>query len=450
MKDHTDKWFLLTPLSVLLGSTMLISSPVQAQEPDCTRLKTLISEAGNNLREEFRDVRDVVTADKAADCRTTLGMIASRGGLSDTTTAQDTQSLNTTIDVEQQATIEGQVNVTLPDPEVSIEQERAEVAVTTEAPTVTVSQGQPTIQVRQAQPIITVEMNKPTITVEQPAPEIVITMPDPGVDVANAQPQVQVTIPEPTVTVRQGEPTLNVDLTTDATDTARSTLGSFNRVDEAGVMTVTASGEASSETDVNVSFIEPETTATINYEGVKPKVEYIAAEPQVIMDSDGEPTIDVVQSGDPKIVIKQSTEEDAAATAQNLVGNFRSADTPWQPNDAFAPSDSRILEGDSGTWSVADIEGMQVVNARDEDLGTVDRVVKNGNDTYVVIEHGGWFFGLNDKEVAFPAQDLLVNGEQILLRGLTEEQIEAMPDYNYDSEVSLAAEDNIELTTIAQ
>jgi len=433
------------PLSVLCGAGLLLGSPVFAQDDDCVRLDAMVRSAGDTLREEFKDVRSVVAANKQVDCRITLGRIASRGGLADD--SEDVQSLNTTVQVEQQATIEGQVDVTLPDPEVSIEQGQADVSVTTQAPTVTVAQGQPTIQVRQAQPIITVRMTQPTITVEQPAPEIVVTMPDPSVDVANAQPQVSVNIPEPRVTVRQGEPQLNVDLTTEAAAVDRSSLGSFERMDDAGIMTVTASGSAINESNANITYVEPESSANISYEGVEPNVEYVAAEPEVIMETDGEPTIDVVQSGDPKIVIKQALDEQAGST-QGVMAAARSADNPWNPTEAFAPDNNRKLEGGASTMSIAEIEGMDVVNARDEELGVVDRVVNNGNDTYVVIEHGGWFFGLNDKEVAFPVADLVINGNQILLRGLSEEQIEAMPDYDYDNEVTLASDDTLELTVI--
>ena len=449
---------LLAPLSILCGAGMLLGTPAYAQEADCVRLDTMITEAGDAIAEEFKDARTVVTANKAVDCRTTLGRIAARGGLvgdDQGSQSQEVQSLETTVDVEQQATIEGQVNVTLPDPEVSIEQGEAEVSITREAPAVTVSQGQPSIDIRQAQPIITVSMAQPTITVEQPAPEITITMPDPTVDVDNAQPQVSVRIPEPRVTVRQGEPSLNVDLSTDtsgdpdAVSTNAASGDSFERMDDAGIMTVTTKGTAIDEGSANITFIEPEASAEISYEGVEPVVNYVAAEPQVIMESSGEPTIDVVQSGEPKIMIKQSADEQSAS-AQGIASAERSAENPVDPAEAFAPDASRVLEGTPDTMSIGDIEGMDVVNARDEELGVVDRVVKNGNDTYVIIGHGGWFFGLNDKEVAFPVDDVVISNDQLLLKGLSEEQISAMPDYDYDSEVALTGDESVELTVIAQ
>ena len=297
---------------------MLLGSPAYAQEDDCVRLDTIITEASKTQDEDFTDLKAIVTADNATDCRVILERIAARDSGSSATVESDanaesnvnveeSRSLDTTVKVEQQATIQGQVNVTLPDPEVSIDQGQAEVSITSEAPDVTVSQGQPIIEVRQAQPIITVTMAQPTISIEQPAPEITITMPDPTVDIANAQPKVSVVIPEPRVTVRQGEPSLKVDLNADTSETAANNAASgsaIERMDEQGIMTVTATGTAVDESSAIINYVEPDTTANVTYQGVEPVVSYVAAEPQVIMESAGEPTIDVVQSGDPKIMIK--------------------------------------------------------------------------------------------------------------------------------------------------
>ena len=471
---YRKKRRLTAPLTVLCSAGVLFGAPAYAQEQECVQLNELIKEAKKTQSEDFDDLQAFVTAGKAHDCQVILDRIAakaeSKANVESSVSAQsnvenessqsaesnveveETESLDTTVEVEQQATIEGQVNVTLPDPEVSIEQGEAEVSVKSVAPDVTVSQGQPTIEVRQAQPIITVRMAQPSISVEQPAPEITITMPDPTVDVANAQPQVSVVIPEPRVTVRQGEPSLEVDLTTDTSDTAAniaSSTTSLERMDNEGVMTITATGTAIDESTAMISYAESETAANISYEGVEPVVNYVAAEPQVIMESAGEPAIDVVQSGDPKIMIKQSADEQMEK-AQAVAGNQPSADKPLNPSEAFAPDASRQIQGEASTLNIADLEGMDVVNARDEELGTVDRVVKNGNDTYVIIAHGGWFFGLNDKEVAFPVNAVAVSEDQLLLKGLSEEQIQAMPDYDYDSEVALTNDDSVELTVIAQ
>ena len=468
---------LAIPLSVLCGAGMLLGSPAYAQVEECSQLDEIITEASKTQSENFDDLRAVVTADKAEDCRVILDRIAARSAESsaETETSQtvqsnasdesevkveESQSLDQTVQVEQQATIEGQVNVTLPDPDVSIDQGQAEVSVQTEAPDVTVSQGQPTIEVRQAQPIITVKMAQPTISVEQPAPEIIITMPDPTVDVANAQPQVSVVIPEPRVTVTQGQPTLDVDLNADTSEAAAdnaTSSGTLERMDDGGIMTVTASGSAVDESSATINYIEPQTAANVSYEGVEPVVSYVAAEPQVVMESEGEPIIDVVQSGDPKIMINQSVEEkssDAQGIVSGEAGDATASATAesksMNPSEAFAPDASREMAGEASPVNISDIEGMDVVNARDEDLGTVGRVVKNGNDTYVIIEHGGWFFGLNDKEVAFPVDDVVISDDQLLLRGLSEEQIAAMPDYDYESEVELASEEQVEMTVIAQ
>jgi hypothetical protein len=93
---------------------------------------------------------------------------------------------------------------------------------------------------------------------------------------------------------------------------------------------------------------------------------------------------------------------------------------------------------------------MEVVNTRDEVLGNIDRIVTNGNERYVIISHGGWFFGLNDKEVAYPVEELYMTGDKILLSGLTEEQIEALPEYDYTNERTVAGDETLEVTVVGQ
>lgn len=467
-------WALSVTSLAVLGS--LLGTPVYAQQDsDCERLNAVLQSAGDELLLEFEDAQEVVEADRGVGCRIMLGRIASRERVTNQssetqaseveTTSEEVESTSTTVNVAEEATIEGEVEVRLPDPEVMIEQGEADVSVTTSPPEVTVNQGQPVIEVRQAQPVITVRMSQPTITVEQPAPEIIITMPEPGVDVNTTPPQVSVSIPEPLVTVRQPAPSLNVDLDAETSTTAQESTPAANeldRMDEGGVMTVRATGQAVDESNANVRLLESEEQAVVNYQGAEPQVHYIAAEPEVSLETEGELTVDVIQSGEPKVVIRQAradaeggnqqqqsaTQRQAAMQSQESMQ--RTADNPWDPAEAFAQDESRQLTGETQSITVADVEGMEVVNTRDEVLGNIDRIVTNGNERYVIISHGGWFFGLNDKEVAYPVEELYMTGDKILLSGLTEEQIEALPEYDYTNERTVAGDETLEVTVVGQ
>ena len=474
---NTRTLFRTTLAAAAVAAALPAAHVAQAQtlqSASCNRLLVMVDEVGDdNLRPDFVDARTVAMDDDANACSVyvarvaqvgTIGGDAERVNAQAAETETETETATETVQIEQQATIEGEVQVTLPDPEVDIEQSPAEIAVRSTQPEVTVDQAQPRITVRQAQPIIRVQMAQPTITVEQPAPEIIVTMPDPGVNVASAQPQVEVNIPEPRVTVRQGEPMLNVDL---AADMGAERDPNLERVDnEDGSMVVSRAGMSSQELEPNIQYVDVEGEPQVTINKSSPEVEYISAEPMVEITQDGEPQIELIQSGEPKIMIQDddsasmdaedAPEMDPDATAQAAMAAPAESNEPARradqrdPREAFAadPSDVAYDGSPTSRIRVADLDGFGVINGRGEDLGEVERVVRNGQDTYVIVEHGGWFFGLNDKEVAFPVENILVRGEQVVLRGMTEEQIAQMPDYDYANEVNLGGSDEVEVMVV--
>ena len=462
----SKRTFRLSSLAAIVLAASAPTAHAQSDSESCLELRDMIVQAGDRLRAEFSDAALVVERGDIEECNVYVARVADAGGIIEgadgaEVNAQaidsETEEVSETVQIEQAATIEGEVNVTLPDPEVNIEQSPAEIAVRSGQPDVTIDQAQPQITVRQAQPIITVEMAQPTITVEQPAPEIIVTMPAPGVNVASAQPTVEVNIPEPRVTVRQGEPQLNVDLEANAGEVAERDPD-LERLDDNGVMTVSKSGMGSDSLEPVITFVDEEGEPNVSFNQSSPEVEYVAADPDVRFSNEGEPSIEVVQSGEPKIVI-QDQEQDSAAMTQPLTGETEATtDTAAvavdqrDPRDAFAadPSDSAFDGAASASITVQELDGLDVINGRGEELGSVERVVRNGTDTYLIVEHGGWFLGLNDKEVAFPIDTVMVRNDNVILRGMTEEQIESMPDYDYANEINLGGDESVELMSIAE
>lgn len=462
--------FRLTLAAGLVAASLPAADALAQQSASCSRLLTMIDEAGGEIREEFRDAQSVADTDDPNQCSLYVARVVSLGGLgvadgADASaqaeaSAQGEEQTSETVEIERQATIEGEVEVTLPDPDVQVEQDPAEIAVRTPPPEVSVSQGQPTITIRQAQPVIRVQMAQPTISVEQPAPEIVITMPEPGVDVATARPEVEVNIPEPRVTVTQGDPQLAVDLDTTVGDDGTESNTRIERNDQDGMMTVTANGLSGGATEPNIRYIDDEQAPRVSVSGAEPQVDYVAAEPDVMVESTGEPNVEVVNSGEPKIMIRQAGEENedsaaaetgedstaVAALAPAETGASAAEQEQRDPREAFAVDETQSFDGaENSVMTVEELDGMDVVNARGEELGEVGRIVRNGNDTYMVVEHGGWFFGLNDKEIALPIADVTIREDNVVLRGLTEDQIEAMPDYDYANEIALEGTDEVTL-----
>ena len=469
--QHPRHAFRTTLAAAAVAAALPMTNLVHAQDLEsasCNRLLVLVDEAGeDNLAPDFSDARTVALNDDAGECSLYVARVVQVGGIeadaaaarTETETETETETATETVEVQQEATIEGEVQVTLPDPQVDIEQSPAEITVRDGSPEVTVDQAQPTIVVRQAPPTIRVQMPQPTITVEQPAPEIVVTMPDPSVNVASAQPQVEVNIPEPRVTVTQGEPMLNVDI-----DLEAERDENIERVDnDDGSMVVTRSGASSQELAPRIQYVQSEEEAQVSINKAQADVQYVAADPQVEFESAGEPQIEVMSTGEPSVVFQGPDDEGASvdvqqdeevAAVQPLTSDTEEVTAQRadqrDPREAFAadPSDVAYDGSPTSAITVSDLDGMEVINGRGENLGEVERVVRNGPDAYLIMEHGGWFFGLNDKEVAFPLDNVMVRGDQVVLRGMTEAQIEQMPDYDFNNEVALGAGDQIDVTVI--
>ena len=496
--------FRTTLAAAAVATALSPASPVQAQtltSPDCDRLLLLVDEAGEgNVRAEFADARTVAEADEADACGLYVARVAELGGIAVDAERTESDAVTETVRIEQQATIEGEVRVTLPDPRVDIEQSPAEISVRGRLPEVSIDQARPNIVVRQAPPVILVRMSQPIVTVEQPAPEIVVTMPDPDVNVATARPTVEVNVPEPRVTVTQAEPRLDVDLNASIGEADRDP--GLERSDADGAMVVAKSGLSSGELEPIVRYVDADAPAKVTFGRSVPAVEYVSAEPMIEVEPAGEPSVELIPVGEPKITIRESA-DDAAATdvpaaetrevalqepapiqplaetpvdeapvetaAEAPVETPAEPATPVTPTDAEAPGASTIAltevpagsaAADSATpvaeptdagvddiatraFTAGELDGMSIVDDRGEELGEVERVVRNGPDSYLILERGGWFFGLNGKEVAFPTAEIGVRDDAIVLRGMSEAQIEAMPDYDANGEVDLGVDEEV-------
>lgn len=96
------------------------------------------------------------------------------------------------------------------------------------------------------------------------------------------------------------------------------------------------------------------------------------------------------------------------------------------------------------TLTVKDLSDRDVITYDGKEVGEIEQVVSSGGQIYAIIEHGG-FLGIGESEVAIPVERLGMLGEDIVLLGLTEEQIERMPDYDFEADEELSREDAIEI-----
>lgn len=303
-------------------------------------------------------------------------------------------------------------------------------------PRVTVRQAQPRVTVNQDQPEIIVRQRRPTVRVDIPQPEIIVRMPEPDVNVAMSQPQVQVNQPRPRVEVtrRQQQPQVQVE-------------------------------EATPEVMIQRS-VQSQSNVQFNRADGQPTVRYERAEPRVIVNSgEGQPTVRIERQGQSP-ADRQDGENRQASNAQsndrttgdqqaqqrqqaqsNRNAGMASGQAASSAETALTDEDrqrakERLSVGEVNTTAststqpvrnrnvlIGDLTDMDIFNARGEQLGEIERVVADANGRrFVVISHGG-FLGFGEDRVAFPLQRFGIQGDRLVIRGVTEADIEAMDDY---------------------
>ncbi|WP_127144571.1 PRC-barrel domain-containing protein [Pelagibacterium montanilacus] len=428
-----NRTFMTVLAASLLGtaSTAALTQESDAlaqQGQSCEALAVLIEENPDRLQEEWiRQADGVVQGASAQECDTYY------------------QQARTALDNEQQgvqgqgadAEAEARIVVTQPDPEVSVQQPAPEVSVSQGQPEVNVNQGQPDVLVRQTSPNVRVQVPQPTITIDQPAPEIIITMPEPDVNVATPEPQVEVGQAQPEVSVDQGEPQVQVQAQPETGDDGEADVEV--QQGEAQVVQQPAEGEA----QVNVQQQEP----NIRYESAEPNVQVEQeGEPQIQFTESGEPDIQVRQAGDQRAEDSQPEADRQQQTAAQGTNDER-ADTSEESTTALLADEDRQMEaGQPRPYSVADIVDRDVINAEGQELGTVDRLVMVEGRAYTVLAHGG-FLGMGEEEVALPLDSMSVVDGQLVMRGMTQQDIDALPEFEGDAAQQIDTDQQVEIGT---
>jgi PRC-barrel domain len=275
----------------------------------------------------------------------------------------------------------------------------ATVKVEQASPQVTVAQAQPDVNVTQGTPQIFVHQPAPTVTIDIPQPEITVKMPKPGVNVAMAQPQVDVTQAKPQVKVVQpSEPQVQVESGQPKVSVQRSANAQPN-------VTVEGSGQ--------------------------PQVHYDRAEPKVVINQ---------AKGQPQIKVEKT--DAVSDTATNRMATDTSAD---DKSASTADSTNRP----SQQMTVGRINSLNLYNANGDNLGDVEHVIMGKDDQpHIVIGNGG-FFGIGEKQVAIPLEQTALHGDRLVIRGLSDDQVRAMPTWTTASgDRELAKDKTLAVTTV--
>jgi hypothetical protein len=269
-------------------------------------------------------------------------------------------------------------------------------------------------------------------------------MPQPEVTVQQAQPTVQVQQPQPQVRVEQPEqPQVQVQEAAPA----------------------------------NVQLAQPEGQANVQVEQAgEAKVTYERAEPKVtINQAQGQPTIRMENmNGQPGAGDQAGQQPAADQAGQQPAGQqgaqLRDSEDPNKTPEAQegqAQGDQQqaaatqagqqqgaqqpIAGGAMQRFAVADLDGARVVNERGDQLGKVDGIVQSTADQkrYVVINHGG-FLGLGEKKVALSLEGLMMRGKDVVVPGLTDDEIRALPTFEESDQYPEVEDTEVEFRTMAQ
>jgi hypothetical protein len=265
--------------------------------------------------------------------------------------------------------------------DIVVQQQPPEIAIDQTAPEVTVRQSPPEVAVSQGQPEILVHQPAPTVTVDIPQPQITVRMPEPDINVSQAQPDVQVVQPRPDVRLTQsGQPQIEFE-----DQQARVTVERQNR-------------------EANVQ-LERTGEPTIRYEREEAQVRVNRGE------------------GQPEVRVERM-QEGEQTQAQRLAGLAES-------DDQAARSASAGAGDRSDTLRVSALIDADVIDRQEEEIGTVERVMVNPQtgETEVIVNLNG-SVGEEGRLIALSVDQLTLQGDRVVVSGLTNQQIDQAPEWS--------------------
>ena len=290
---------------------------------------------------------------------------------------------------------EPQVEVFVPEPDVDITQAQPEVIVTQGEPEITVTVPKPNVNVEQQAPIITVTQAQPTVTVRIPEPTVRIRVPRPEVDVSQGDAQVAVQTPQPIVRFERPEPQIRIEQSEAQVEIAQADANvDIQETDQARLAVQTA------EPVVNIEQAEGEANVQVE-----------RAEAQVQIEEAGAADVQVEQA-EAEVQVER-VEADAVQTDAANVQNAYIAAVETTP---FIDMD------------VAQLTDVDVYSENGDNIGSINGLVRDGNNVYALLEVGG-FLGIGDAEVVAPLSQMAINGDNVVLP-LTEDEAEALPEYD--------------------
>ena len=176
-----------------------------------------------------------------------------------------------------------------------------------------------------------------------------------------------------------------------------------------------------------------------------PDVQVDMPEPEVTVEETGEPTVTVEEAGEPEVIVREG--EEAEVTVEEEAQQEQAQQEEMQPEaeqQAAAP-EAEGIQQQLQDMQVNEIAGQSLVNAEGESIGEISAIAMENQtgQPYVIVETGG-FLGIGARDVAVPMDQVSqLTEDNNLQANLTEEQLEAIPDYDEQAYTELAADQPI-------
>lgn len=457
------------------------SASTTAQSQECKDLAVLITNYDFSNGDMTRDQALLIAnRDNPQDCTNTADKM--KNGAS--TAQSDMSKTNKEVDAS------ARLRVLVPPPDVNVEQAAPQVDVKQAQPDVNVNPGRPVVTVNQAKPTVHVKTTPPTITIDMPRPQITVEMPDPTVDVNMAQPRVTVNQPKPKVDVMQGD----VQIKMGDKEQNAATSGQGNNADvNIDQKKADVQVEQPMRSNIEIQNVKPEVRYNAAQPDVQ--IEN-SGDPQVQFNQSGKADVtfrqmtadetraaaaqnnagqsdnsnadnqNSDQSSDLNVSPSKArndkeampnnrgemgapadatpaqanqndqsnnSQTDSSSGNQSGQSSNQTADGNRMANDNTAQTTASTsnANADQQKFSAQQLLEMDVIGSNGDDIGGVNDVVIRGDTTYIIVGTGG-FFGLGEKEVALPLSSMTVRNNQLVLRQLTQDEVDNMQETNVD------------------
>lgn len=436
---------LSAPFAVTAGAQQIQinDSALTGLTEECQQLAQLVKDRDPSMIDTPReDIVDAINTDTAADCtaiRTEFETVlrdVQNGEDSARVTEEDSERVTEEVDLSEEATIEGEAVVTVPEPEVDVRTPAPRVRVTEQQPRVAITDQSAQIELEQERPRIAVEIPEIIVSVDIPAPKLYVLQQEPQVEYSEDDPQVEVMQGEPQIRVSQADPELNVDLDVEAGEGDEAMAEAEARDTAEGGQPEQVSGDVDvAENEPQVEIVQAEGGPELTYNAGEPNLSFEQLEPAISVTMAEQPTIRVQQSGEATVVVETEQQRQERRQQQQAAAE--------RPEGQAQETAQAEAEG-GATMPVSDLMVMEVVTADGAELGAPAAFVELQGRTHLVVENGG-FLGIGGKEVPVPMQRVSIDGDQLLLDEMTEQEIEAANNFTYDENRRLADDQQIRL-----